>query len=198
MVLAVVPTGAINGVTRIPRTAAAQAVSPFTGTVQTQLWGAQWWEYSIEFWSQTGDDALALMAFLTNLNGPESEFLFADPAQARTDNVGAGQIAGASQTGRSVTTDTWSNSTLIFKAGQMLHFGSDIGTRSHMVTADVTSSGTGTATLPIWPALRESPADNSVIEYQAPAVKLKLAGPVPQVIDPHASYRVSFDARESV
>ena len=70
---------------------------------------------------------------------------------------------GANQTGNSLITDGWANSTLIFQRGDVFTIGINAvnpqsrantgALRQFVVTDDVTSSGTGTATLPIEPAM---------------------------------------------
>ena len=60
-------------------------------------------------------------------------------------------------------TDGWNNAIVIFKAGDYLKFANH--DKVYTVTADVTSSGAGAATIAIEPALITSPANDSAITY---------------------------------
>ena len=65
---------------------------------------------------------------------------------------------GASQAGDSIITDGWANSTKILSAGDFFA----IENRPYMVLSDVTTNGSGQATIDIWPHAR-TPADNALI-----------------------------------
>mgnify|MGYP001575476287 FL=1 len=78
--------------------------------------------------------------------------------------AGTPLVKDASQTGRSVTTDGWTNDTQIFKAGDFVKFANH--DKVYKITADVSShASAGTATLQIEPALITSPADDSAITH---------------------------------
>ena len=107
-------------------------------------------------------------AFITKQRGQYESFQVVPPVL----NAGLGSPAGtplvnddggASQTGRSVVTDGWSNSITIFKAGDYLKFANH--DKVYTVTADATSDGSGDSTISIEPALVTSPADNSAVTY---------------------------------
>ena len=51
----------------------------------------------------------------------------------------------------------------MFKAGDYIQLGTGASAHLHKVLEDVNSDGSGNATLTIWPALRESPANNDAI-----------------------------------
>jgi hypothetical protein len=101
--------------------------------------------------------------------------------------AGAGQVNGANQTGSSLITDTWTASVSTLKVGDIFTIGSGatavnginpqsrISTgklRNFVVTADVTSDGSGNATISIYPPIYAAgqyqtvdalPADNAVL-----------------------------------
>ena len=92
-------------------------------------------------------------------------------------------VDGGGQTGSSLVTQAWANSTAILKQGDVITLAgvnglnyfsyADTGLlRQFVVTADVTSSGAGAATIPIWPPITTtgqqrtvsaSPADTAAI-----------------------------------
>lgn len=72
-------------------------------------------------------------------------------------------VNGASQTGSSIITDGWPASTAILKAGDFIRF--DSLSRAFEVTADVSSDGSGNATISINPTIfaGDSPVNNDPI-----------------------------------
>ena len=81
-------------------------------------------------------------------------------------HVSGGLVFGASQSGASVITDDWANSTLILRKGDVITFADvySVNPQTYVstgqlmqfvVTADVTSSGAGVATIPISPAIND-------------------------------------------
>jgi hypothetical protein len=75
----------------------------------------------------------------------------------------------ANQTGSTIITNGWTASTLVLKQGDIVEFASCNainpmtravygGLRHFTITADVTSDGSGNATLPIWPPVIPAPA----------------------------------------
>lgn len=109
-----------------------------------------------------------LLAFIVNQDGQYETFTIIPRALRKPlSSLPSGLsplVKGASQTGTNVLTDGWPASTLIYKAGDLVKFANH--NKAYMLTADVTSDGSGNATLPIKPALLTSPADNSAITYQ--------------------------------
>lgn len=86
------------------------------------------------------------------------------------DAGGTPLVKDASQTGASITTDGWPNSTAILDIGDLVTF--DSITTVYEIVADVTSDGSGNATLTINPPIFSggSPADNAAITVTASAV----------------------------
>ena len=89
-------------------------------------------------------------------------------------------VDGASQTGSSLVTDGWQNSTAILLRGDIITLASvnavnpqhrqDSGfLRQFVVTGDVTSSGAGAATIPISPDIKPSTSDPFRTVTQSPA-----------------------------
>jgi hypothetical protein len=111
----------------------------------------------------TRAEAAPIMAFLAALRGRYTAFDIALPVLGTTRGAGGGTplVDGADQTGRSVATKGWPNSTAILKAGDFVTFAADY--KVYMLTADVSSDGSGDATLAIEPALFASPADEAAV-----------------------------------
>lgn len=85
------------------------------------------------------------------------------------DYGGSPQVAGADQTGSSVNTDGWSNNKTVLKVGDVFQMNGvyEINPQSYkttgrlqnfVVTADVTSDGSGEATIPFSPSINDGSA----------------------------------------
>lgn len=108
-------------------------------------------------------DWRTLFAFLVSQRGRYDTFTYIPQTLKTPRGAGGGTplVNGGSQTGRSLVTDGWPNSTAVLKAGDVLKIQNT--TKIYMVTSDVTSDGSGNATISIEPALVSSPADNETI-----------------------------------
>ena len=108
-----------------------------------------------------------IYAFVVKQRGRYESFTIV-PAVVSTGQgspAGTPLVNGASQTGRSLVTDGWNASIAIFKAGDFLKIaGND---KVYMCTADVSSDGSGDATISIEPALVASPADDGAITHSS-------------------------------
>ncbi len=95
--------------------------------------------------------------------------------QMFVDTLGAGGgtplVNGATQTGATIITDGWPNSTLVLKAGDLVTFATG-PTLVYDVTADGTSDGSGNLTLSISPNIFSggSPGNNDAIIITASVV----------------------------
>ena len=116
-----------------------------------------------------------IYAFIIAQRGRYESFTLVPPVVGNPQGSAGGTplVNGGSQTGRSLVTDGWTVSTTIFKAGDYLKLaGND---KVYMITADVSSDGSGNATISIEPALVSSPADNAVVTYTSVPFTVALA-----------------------
>lgn len=195
MTAPVLPISAVKSVTRTLVAAVATTKSPFTGTQQTQDWGGEWWEYTIDFAVVGLASGKVLSAFFASLGGARTPFLFADPTIKNPVGIGAPQVNGGGQTGNSLVTDGWSATGL--QAGDFFTLGADAASRLYQVTATVVPVA-GAATVQSVPKLRTPSVDNQPLITVAPPVLLRLAGPVPSVIALADIYQFSITAREAI
>lgn len=192
------PVTLVQSVQRKLMTAVGAVGSPFTGSLEVQDWGGAWWEYDITMAVMTPENGRTLSAFLTALGGMRGSFIFRDPSMEPPQNIGAGVVYGANQTGSSLTTASWVVNSPLFKAGQFISVGTEATTSLHQVTADVASDGSGRATIPIVPRLRSpAPIANSAVEYARPALHLRLKEPVAVNISGAARYAFTITTREA-
>jgi len=136
-----------------------------SGRRQARQTHGQYFKMTAGFPPMTRAQFAPIHAFVLKQRGQYESFQVIPPVV----NAGLGSPAGtplvngADQTGRTIVTDGWNNSIVIFKAGDYLKFANH--DKVYTVTADVTSSGAGAATIAIEPALITSPATDSAITY---------------------------------
>ena len=161
----------------------AESTSPFTLSSQVYNWGSARWEGEITFetfaYSSPAEKA-ELRAFLMACNGKANTFNIGDPEYTTFGKRGVGTgtplVNGGTQTGKSLITDGWTNSTTnIMRAGDMIQLGSGLTAQLYMLTADVNSNGSGQATLSLNRPLLSSPADNAAIVVNNPVGHFRLA-----------------------
>jgi hypothetical protein len=174
------------------------ATSSFTGSQQMQDWGGEWWEFTFEMALTRGREARRLSAFFAALGGMRGPFLFRDPSAGRSDLLADPIVSGGGQTGDALVTSGWAPSSPALETGDFISLGDDTDTRLYQITADVVANGSGKATLQITPRLRSSPLNGAALEIAAPAVLLRLTGPVPTRITRADSHRFSVTAREAL
>lgn len=152
--------------------------SPLNGSSQTlEMPGARW-ICKLPYKKMREDDWRAFTAFVARLRGAAGRFylgpLHALPARGVA--TGTPVVSGAGQTGASLITSGWTHSIAqILKVGDYFHVATPNGRELKIVTADVNSSGTGTATIIFEPPLRGSPAANAALEITAPTTVMRLA-----------------------
>jgi len=136
-----------------------------SGRRQARQTHGQYFKMTATFPPMTRAQFAPIHAFVLKQRGQYESFQVIPPVVGVGLGSPAGTplVKGASQTGRSVDTDGWNNGIVIFKAGDYLKFANH--DKVYTVTADVTSSGAGAATIAIEPALITSPATDSAITY---------------------------------
>jgi hypothetical protein len=142
--------------------------SPFTGKTQRG-------EQAYSLWTLEGsydnvyDENISRLwrVFFLELRGRAGTFKMIvpgteTPASGYTGSIG--EVVGGSQTGTSLSTDNWDNSTTVLLAGDYFTVNDEL----KVVTADVTSDGSGLATVNFEPPLRNSPDDNDAFTISNP------------------------------
>jgi hypothetical protein len=140
----------------------AVSISPFTGQQQVQDWQASFMEASVSLPALTNGQAQAWIAFLMALRGQANVFQLGDPLarSPRGSGLGAPLVDGAGQTGYAVALKGFTASAAnVLLPGDWIQ----IGYRAYRTVAPASADGTGRLSLAIWPQLRESPNDGSVV-----------------------------------
>jgi hypothetical protein len=164
------PTSPSNFVTsewRIIRTV-AYTESPFTYGQQVAKYQGSVWQTTVTLPPMNRADAGAWQSFFMQLNGRFGTFLLGDP-DAKTIQGGATTVISVngdhSVGAYDVVVDGADVSTVIFKKGDYVQFGSGASSKLHMIVADITSDGSGNATLQIEPSLKTALTDDDVVTY---------------------------------
>lgn len=111
------------------------------------------------------------MALITDLVQGETEVMaFNIPEAFPAQSYGTPLVKGAGQAGSTLAIDGLPPLTAIPK-GKFLTVIIGGQRYAYLVRASTVANGSGEASLPIWPMLRKSPADNAVIELAAPKIE---------------------------
>lgn len=135
-------------------------------------------------------------AFFAKLRGPLNSFYLPATEGPQHALSITPRVNGAGQTGRTLATDGWPNSTTVLPEGALV---SIAGTNQIvLLTSAVTSNGSGQATLNFTPALRASPADNALIESKNPVALVSLTGAEwSWSVDVGQMYMIDFEVEEA-
>ena len=152
-----------------------QFASPHTGAVQVEQRGGQRLMATLDFANKADADRRALIGFLALVTANADPFnLPAFGMYYAGAGGGTPRGMGGSQTGTSLETDGWPNSTVVMRAGDPF----DVNGELKICAADVTSNGSGQATVEFFPELRSAPADNALLDLTDPSGVFRIpAGP---------------------
>lgn len=173
---------------------AQQNVSTWTGARKVLPSGRGWWECSITLPPIVGDGTVnAWRAFFGAAQGATNDFQVPVSPIAQSTATATPRVNGGSQTGRSLVTDGWPPSTTVLSGGQFV----TINNQLLQLTSNVTSDASGNATISFAPAIRTSPADNTVIEFKNPYALMFFVEDPGYSVEPGLVYSISLDLRES-
>lgn len=178
--------------------ATSQTQSPFTGTTEVQNWGGEWWEYDIEFATQSGSVARAVSAVLTALGSGQNLLLLADPTIVPKNLTSTITLAAEVTGSHVIHTQGWPPNLPAMASGDFFSVGAARDTRLHQITFDASADSNGIATLTIFPAIRGSLPANTPLEVNQPQVLLRPTNPVPTRIERVARHRFTMTAREAL
>ena len=130
------------------------------------------WSLSLTLSPMNEDEARHWRAFLMNVQGAGSEFLFGPvDYHGPSDYLGANaRVAGAGQFGTQLFCDNVDPSSVILKAGEYFSVNNEL----KVMTSDAVSDGLGRVLLNFEPMLRHVPGDNTLLEFQSPKAKFRL------------------------
>ena len=169
-------------------------VSEWTGRRQTMASGRGWWESQITLPPIVGTLSVnAWRSFIAKSRGGVNDFQIPVDPTAQSSATATPLVNGANQTGRQLNTDGWPLSTTVLVAGQYV----TINNQLLQLTENVTSNGSGVATLTFEPPIRTSPADNAAIEYKNPFCLMYMVEEPTLSVENGYVYSLSLNLRES-
>ena len=153
--------------------------SPLSGTVRTLERPGGRWRLTLTFSRRDGLGALE--AFVFRLNGAANRAVIPDFGyQRRGAGGGTPRVNGAGQAGLSLITSGWPANTVVLLAGDR------IGVSGQMIPVAETAetNGSGNVTLTLAHPIRTAPADQALIEIDAPTARYILANQASFAADP--------------
>ena len=169
-------------------------VSDWTGRRQTIASGRGWWECQITLPPIVGTTNVnTWRSFIAKARGRANDFQIPVDPIAQSASASTPLVNGASQTGRTLATDGWPVSTTVLVAGQFV----TINNQLLQLTENVTSNGSGVATLTFEPPIRTSPSDNAAIEYKNPYCLMYFVEEPTLSVENGYVYSLSLNLRES-
>ncbi len=124
---------------------------------QVRTRGIQAWQIDLAYGAMLRATFAPLWSFLVSRAGQASTFTLSLPGLGAPRGTAAGTpvVASGGQSGTSLATSGWSPSSAILKQGDFIEIEGD--RKVYQITADVSSNGSGLATLSLYPALRRIP-----------------------------------------
>ena len=164
-------TYAYPTLTRYPKSMAVEFVSntekyisPITGAIQTLDRGGERLMVTVTYSNLENADRQELIGFIAKMNGQQHRVNLPYHALSNRGTFGGTPlVAGASQTGQTLTVDGVGTVTNWIRTGDVFSVNGEM----KIATADANSSA-GSITLSFSPRLRSSPPDNDPINVTAP------------------------------
>tara|TARA_R110000851_G_C13051850_1_gene563170 strand:- start:1088 stop:1690 length:603 start_codon:yes stop_codon:yes gene_type:complete len=140
--------------------------SELSNAVQTGKFLGDQWSAVMPFTNREKLQGRTIKAFLTRLGGMAGRFRMTPPDLDQLGSaLGSGVIAGAGQTGTTITTSGWAaNQPVLFAVGDYVEFNGELKT----IVIPAFSDGSGNSTLEIAPPLRKATSDLDPIETVNP------------------------------
>ena len=138
--------------------------SPWNGQTQTVRYPGSAWKAQMTLSDLDDYESRAVEVLIFELDGLAGRVKLWDFGRFAGTVKGTPRVNGAGQTGVSLVTDGWTASVKVLSKGDYITVNDEL----KMVLSDVTSNASGAATVRIAPQLRNSPADNLVIEVANP------------------------------
>lgn len=169
-------------------------ISGWTGARQVIASNRGWWECQFMLPPIVGTANFnPWRAFIAQMRGMANDVRIPADPTAQSAIANTMSVNGGGQVGRSIAVDGLPNSTTVLTAGQFV----TIGDQLLQLTANVTTNGSGQATLTFEPPIRSAPADNAVVEFKNPYALMYFQEEPTYNVDNAYVYSLSFNLREA-
>lgn len=194
------------------QTSVGRGKSPYTMQGDAQVYDGQMIVLDIELPPQQEPDYYSAWdVFFMKMDGGRGTCLFGLPYRAAPRGIydsgsdtpvidSTASPAPNIEGDRTIVTTGWrNNGTGLLKAGDALQLGSSGTASIHQVLADVSSDGSGNATIDIWPRLRRTASNGAAITLSNPVGLFELASNTSQFsVEPANIFGFSFSLMESL
>jgi hypothetical protein len=177
----------------------SRSESPFTLKTQVQEIQGQKWGAEITLPVLVDRDEIETwQCFFLKLYGSYGTFLLGDSTYpgARGSVAGTPQVHGAGQHGETIAIHGMAASSAnVFREGDFIQ----IGQRLYKILADGNSDASGIVTVPIFPQIKESPANNDTVITVNPKGLFRLSEDTTKLFDADEAkvFSMSFSAIEA-
>jgi hypothetical protein len=169
-------------------------VSGWTGARQVVASNRGWWECQFVLPPIVSTASFnPWRAFIAQMRGMANDVRIPVDPVAQSAIANTMSVNGPGQIGRSINVDGLPNSTTVLTAGSFV----TIGNQLLQLTANVTTNGSGQATLTFEPPIRVSPADNAVVEFKNPYALMYFQEEPSYSVEAGYVYSLSFNLREA-
>jgi hypothetical protein len=184
--------------------AVSRSMSPFTFSSTVYEYAGKRWELDVSLPPMKRADAEIWVAWLISLKGQRGTF-YAGDFQAVTP-LGSGRdadtvlIDGAVSSGTAIAIDSAPvNQNNYLKAGDYMQTGTGTARQLFKVLENVSTDGTGSASVEVWPNIRTSIANNAAVTLQNTKGIFRLASNETTFsVGSLAQYGLSFGAMEAI
>ena len=150
----------------------AQSISPFTYAQTQHEYEGAIWTATVTLPPMFREQAGEWQSFFMQLHGTKGTFLMGDPDAGSVRGTISNTIAvnGAHSVGAYdiVVDGADTSESQLFKKGDYVQFNSGAPSQLHMIIADVSSDGSGNATLTVEPTLKVALSNDATITYTNP------------------------------
>lgn len=169
-------------------------ISGWTGQRQTLASNRGWWECQLALAPIVGQVAARpFRSFIAQARGSVNDFRIPAFPRDQTSLTNTVTVQGANQTGRSIITTGWPNSTTVLLAGDYI----TINDQLLQLTANVVSNASGVATVSFDPPIRAAPTNGSSVVYKRPTALMYFVEEPILAVTVGDVYTLSLNLRES-
>lgn len=178
-------------------------MSAFTGQERVQRFEGDWWAISLSYQNLPPDIGRQISSFIASLRGPLGTFVvrypgYTNSAGAASTNPSSPTVDGDLQAGNRVL--ALKNAPLSqpdwLVAGDIIQVGPDTRPHWHEVLEDVDTAADGTASICVWPAIRNGASNNDPVTTFQPKGLCRLVTAPTTAIRRPVLRTVTLEARE--
>jgi len=156
----------------------------FDGGVQVTAYAKALWSFSFALPKTARANLSAWYGAIVQLSSLANVFQAGPPGYTGPSSSYAGAtplVNGGSQIGATINVDGATPSTLLFRAGDFFSFSAGGYSELKMVTADITTTVSGSATVAFWPPIRIAPANNAALQITSPITQFGFREPAARI-----------------